>query len=121
MQKPKKKYLTPEEYLALEEKSEYKSEYYQGEIFAFSGASLNHNQIVLNISTLLHQKYKKHSCRVFSNDLRLSIESKDLFTYPVIMLLCDKPKFYSYRADTVTNPLIIFEVLSESTKNYDSG
>lgn len=121
MQRTKQKYYTPEEYLALEEKAEFKSEYDQGEIFAFSGASLNHNQIIQNVCSRINQQRKKHNCRVFANDLRLWIEANQLFTYPDIMIICDKPKFYSDRDDTVVNPNIIVEILSESTKNYERG
>jgi len=121
MPQPAIKYLTPEEYLALEEAAEFKSEYYQGEIFNMAGASFNHNQIILNVSSHLHQKQKNHKCRVAMNDLRLWVEANDLFTYPDILVICDKPQFYTDRNDTITNPKIIIEVLSESTKNYDRG
>lgn len=121
MQKLAKKYYTPEEYLELEEAAEYKSEYYQGEIFAMSGASFNHNQIVLNVSTQLHQGQKNHNCRVAMSDLRLWVKEKDLYTYPDIIVICNNPEFYQDRNDTITNPKIIIEILSESTKNYDRG
>jgi len=121
MQQPQKKYYTPEEYLELEETAEYKSEYYQGEIFAMSGASFNHNQIILNVSSPLHQGQKNHNCRVAMTDLRLWVKDMNLYTYPDIMVICNKPEFYLDRNDTITNPKIIIEVLSESTKNYDRG
>ena len=121
MQQPEIKYYTPEEYLELEETAEYKSEYYQGEIFAMSGASFNHNQIIGNVHANLHQNQKKHNCRIAMTDLRLWVKEKNLFTYPDIMVICDKPEFYPNRNDTITNPIIIIEVLSDSTKNYDRG
>jgi Uma2 family endonuclease len=119
MQKPAKKYFTVQEYLELEESAEYKSEYYKGEIFAMAGASSNHNQIIGNVYSRLHQTINKHNCRVFMSDLRLWIEQKELFTYPDIMIICDKPKFYPDRDDTVVNPLIIIEAISKSTEAYD--
>jgi len=115
------KYVSPEEYLALEEAAEFKSEYYQGEIFNMAGASINHNQIILNVISQLHQHQKNHNYRVVTNDLRLWIEAHALFTYLDIMVICAKPKFYPDRNDTITNPKIIIEVLSESTANYDRG
>ncbi|HEX9652218.1 MAG TPA: Uma2 family endonuclease [bacterium] len=121
MQKPATKYFTREEYLAREETAEYKSEYYRGEIFAMAGTSATHNRILLNLASFLNRELPKKRCDVFASDIRLQVESKDLFTYPDIMAVCDKPQFYENRNDTITNPLIIFEILSESTKNYDRG
>ncbi|MCU0644605.1 MAG: Uma2 family endonuclease [bacterium] len=116
-----KKYYTPEEYLQLEEQADYKSEYYKGEIFAMSGGSVNHNLIIGNVHASLYQKMRDSKCFAFMNDVRLWIDEKNLFTYPDIMIVCSKIEFYQDRNDTITNPLVIFEVLSESTKNYDRG
>lgn len=116
-----KKYYSPEEYLALEETADYKSEYYRGEIFAMSGGSVNHNLIIGNVHGSLYQKLRESKCFAFMNDVRLWIEEKDLFTYPDIMIVCGKIEFYPERDDTITNPIVIIEVLSESTKNYDRG
>lgn len=121
MEDPKKKYLTPEEYLAAEAVSEIKHDYYQGEIFAFAGATVNHNQIVSNLSAALHGAFQNRNCRVFSNDMRLWINSQNLFTYPDIVAICGKLEFYENRNDTITNPHLIAEVLSESTQDYDRG
>lgn len=122
MEQPaEKKYYSPEEYLALEETAEYKSEYYRGEIFAMSGGSVNHNLIIGNVHASLYPKMRDSKCFAFMNDVRLWIDEKDLFTYPDIMIVCGKIEFYPGRDDTITNPLMIFEVLCESTKNYDRG
>lgn len=121
MQKHAKKFYTIKEYLALEETSEYKNEYYHGEIFAMSGASLNHNRIVSNVNAKLNTALFDKKCEVFSNDLRIWVKSKNLFTYPDLVVLCDPPEFYPDRDDTIANPLLIIEVLSESTKSYDRG
>jgi len=115
-----KKYYSPEEYLVLEETAEFKSEYYQGEIFAMAGASVNHNQIMLNTVIKLN-KDLTDKCRIFVTDVRLWINKKELFTYPDIMIVYGKIEFYTKHDDTITNPIVIFEVLSESTKNYDRG
>ena len=121
MQNPIKKYHTPEEYLALEENAEYKSEYYAGEIFNMAGASYRHNCIVTNILSVVSGKLLNSGCRILGLDLRLWAAEKELFTYPDAMILCGEPQFYEGRNDTVLNPRVIFEVLSESTKNYDRG
>lgn len=115
-----KKYYSPEEYLALEETADYKSEYYRGEIFALAGTSVNHNQIIINTVSKLSNNLSD-KCRTFTTDVRLWIDEKDLFTYPDIMIVCGKIEFYPERDDTITNPIVIIEVLSESTKNYDRG
>jgi Uma2 family endonuclease len=119
MQEHAKKYLTPEEYLAMEETAEYKSEYYRGEIFAFAGGSANHNQIIINLIAYLAHNMQNRNCRLFTNDMKVWIEEKDLFTYPDVIVVCGKAEFYPDRDDTITNPMVIIEVLSESTENYD--
>jgi len=112
MQKPAKKYFTVEEYLKLEDSAEYKSEYYKGEIFAMAGGSINHNQIIMNVGTQLNQAHPRHKCRSFATELKLWVKEIDLFAYPDLMIICDKPQFYQARTDIILNPLIIIEVLS---------
>jgi Uma2 family endonuclease len=114
-------HYTPEEYLALEEKAEYKSEYRQGQIVALAGASVNHNRITRNISTALTNAFEAKLCEVFVSDLRLWIHQKKLFTYPDVMIVCGDLKFVKDRTDTITNPKVIIEVLSESIAAYDRG
>lgn len=119
MQKQATKYYTPEEYLAMEQAAEYRSEYYKGEIFAMPGASINHNRIVRNLSTKLDQALANSKCEAFINEIKVWIAKKDLFTYPAVIVICGKPEFYPDRDDTITNPTVVIEVLSDSTKNYD--
>jgi len=121
MEKQSYKIHTPEEYLVLEEAAEYKSEYYQGEIFAMSGGSVNHNRIVGNLHAGLLPKLSGSPCEAFMSDIRVWAEAKGVFTYPDIIIVCGDLQFYETRNDTITNPLIIFEVLSKSTENYDRG
>jgi len=118
---PLRKYRTPEEYLAAEETAEFKSEYYHGEIFALAGGTINHNRIVRNVCSRLNQALSNHKCEAFMNDLRLWVKAKDLYTYPDILVVCNKLEFYPERDDTIINPTVIIEVLSEATKNYDRG
>ena len=121
MQKFAKKRYSVDEYFALEENANYKSEFYQGEIFAMAGASINHVLIVTNLTTELNNALKNKPCKVLSNEMRLHVEANGLYTYPDLMVLCGDVKFYADRNDTVLNPLIIIEVLSDSTKDYDRG
>lgn len=121
MQKLAKKYYTPEEYLALEEAADFRSEYYQGEIFAMAGESLNHNRIAIDLCGRLNQAILNQNCEAFIENVRVWIETVKLFTYPDIVIVCGDPKFLQNRDDTIINPLIIIEVLSNSTKSYDRG
>ena len=119
MQVTEQRYYSPEEYLALEEVAEYKSEYIDGEIYPMAGGSTNHNQIALNFSTELNFAFKKLDCRVYMGDVRLWIPKKRIYTYPDVMVVIGEPEYFNNRTDTITNPKVIVEVLSKSTKEYD--
>lgn len=112
---------SPEEYLALEETADFKSEYINGQIFPMAGGSTNHNQIALNFSTELNFAFKKLDYRVFMSDVRLWIPQKRIYTYPDVMVVVGEPEYFNNHTDTITNPQVIVEVLSSSTKGYDQG
>lgn len=116
-----KPYLTPDEYLSLERQATHKSEYFQGDIFAMAGASPRHTLIVTNVAGELRAQLKKRPCTVHSTDLRVRVDSTGLFTYPDVVVVCDGPKFADDQRDTLTNPTLLVEVLSKSTKDYDRG
>lgn len=116
-----KPYLTPEEYLAIERRAEYKSEYFNGEMFAMAGASPGHVLIVTNIVAELRGQLKQRPCRVYSADLRVRVSPTGLYTYPDVIVVCGQPQFADEQKDTLLNPTLIVEVLSESTKDYDRG
>ncbi len=116
-----KKLFTIAEYLTMEAAATEKSEYYQGEIFAMSGALLPHNIVTVNTMVFLHQKLKGKNCRPFNSDLRVHIEKNTLFTYPDISVVCGKPETLDDDNFNLLNPIILIEVLSKSTKNYDRG
>jgi len=113
--------ITPEEYLALERKAEIKSEYLDGEMFAMSGATREHNRVVLNIATDLTFQFRGRSCEVFASDLRTKVARTGMYTYPDVVALCGEPQFEDEHFDTLLNPLLIIEVLSESTESYVRG
>ena len=117
---PKTRY-TPEEYLAFERSCETKHEYFNGEIFAMSGASKQHVLIVTNVVAELWSQLKRGPCEVYSTDLRVKVASTGLYIYPDVIVLCDEPQFSDEQKDTLLNPALIIEVLSESTKDYDRG
>jgi Uma2 family endonuclease len=114
-------FLTPEEYLAIERKAEYKSEYFNGEMFAMAGASEPHVSIVANVMYLLVGQLRGRPCKAYSNDLRVRVSPTGLYTYPDVVVVCGQPQFADTERDMVLNPTLIAEVLSESTKDYDRG
>ena len=116
-----KTFLTPEEYLAFERSCEAKHEYYNGEIFQMSGASSRHVLMVTNLVGELHSQLKTGPCRVYSTDLRVRVDPTGLYTYPDVIVLCEEPRFSDEQKDTLLNPALIIEVLSDSTKDYDRG
>jgi Uma2 family endonuclease len=114
-------FLTPEEYLEHERKAEYKSEYLRGEVFAMAGASPLHALIVTNLVREFSQALRSRSCNVYSSDLRVRVPPTGLFTYPDVVVVCGAAEFADDQDDTLANPTLIVEVLSESTQNYDRG
>lgn len=116
----KRKY-TIEEYLEMERYSDIKHEYFQGEVFAMSGARLPHNIIFSNLFRDIAVFLKGKSCRPFNGDLRIHIPQNTLFTYPDISIVCGDIITLNDDKYNVINPTVIIEVLSPSTKNYDRG
>jgi Uma2 family endonuclease len=116
-----KVYYTPEEYLALERQAEYKSEYFNGEIFAMTGASRRHNLVAANILASLHGQLRKRPCEVYSSDMRVKVSPTGLYTYPDVVVVCGEPSFDDQQKDTLLNPTVLVEVLSKSTASYDRG
>lgn len=115
-----KKY-TIEEYLEIEEASEEKHEYYQGEIFAMSGPKVPHGIISGNTFGLLFNKLKGKPCRPFNGEQRIHIEKNTLFTYPDIFVVCGEIETRNNDDWNILNPTVIVEILSPSTRDYDRG
>lgn len=112
-------YVTAEEYLARERAAEYKSEYYDGEIFAMAGASEPHNLIAYNISGEFYTQLKQRPCKAYSSDMRLNVSPSGLYTYPDVVVVCGEAQFEDDEFDTLLNPTLIVEVLSKSTESRD--
>jgi Uma2 family endonuclease len=119
MQLQDREYYSPTEYLELEVASEERHEYIDGLIIPMTGGLPNHNQIYLNLAGKLNYDLRKQPYRVFMTDQRLAIPQKGIYTYPDIMIIKGEIQLETGRKDTVTNPLIIIEVLSKSTSSYD--
>lgn len=110
---------TVHRYLIQETQAEYKSEYYQGEILPMAGGTPNHNRIGLNFVIAVDAALDDTPCEVFGSDVRLFIEQHAMFTYPDVMIVCGGLVYAAGRRDTIINPTVIVEVLSQSTREYD--
>ena len=121
--------MTPEEYLEIERKAEFRSEYYDGEMFGLAGASLPHNKVSSNVHVSLANQLRGKTCQVYQSDLKIKEKISELFTYPDIVVICGEPEFYDEEKDVVINPTLIMEILSKSTEvmtevlssNYTDG
>ncbi|UKO96130.1 Uma2 family endonuclease [Nostoc sp. UHCC 0870] len=112
-------FLTPEAYLQLEEKSDIKHEYIDGQVYAMAGTTDTHNTIGLNLALLIRNHLLGSECRVYFADVKARIEKRNRFYYPDMMVSCD-PK----DRETPTYkcfPKLIIEVLSNSTEAFDRG
>ena len=116
-----KRHYTPEEYLALEESAIDKSEYHDGEIIPMTGGTTNHNSIIINLIANLKFGLRGKDYRLFTSDVRLWIPLTRHYVYPDIMVIQGEPVYQGSNKTLVTNPLVIVEVLSNSTKDYDRG
>ena len=116
-----KNIISPEEYLALERESSEKSEYFDGEMFAMAGASREHNQISSNIVRLLGNDLLEKPCSVFSSDMKVKVSEIKKYTYPDIVVVCGDEQYEDENRDVLLNPLVIIEILSDSTEAYDRG
>lgn len=121
-QPQEKKLMTPAEYLEMERTSlDIKHEFYGGEVFAMVGAGRNHNRINVNLTKKLGINFETNSahCEVFSNDMRVKIENG--YVYPDLVISCGNAEFEDNEFDTLTNPVVIIEILSDSTEAFDRG
>ncbi len=114
-----KKHYTTDEYLTLEEKATEKHEYRDGEIVFMTGGTTNHNQIALNFCRKFPLTIKNQDYYIYINDVRLWIAQYRVYTYPDVMVIKGKPIYEGTGTINVTNPLIIVEILSKSTQDYD--
>lgn len=116
-----KTYYTPEEYLELEERAEFRSEYRDGEIVPMTGGTTNHNKISLNLAASLKIALRRQKYEVYIADVRLWIPKYRQHTYPDLMVIQGEPVYTGTSTTTVMNPSLLAEVLSKSTQNYDQG
>lgn len=113
--------LSPEEYLALERKAEFKSEYMDGVVYAFAGASKRHNLIVANTIISLGGQLKGRPCNVYPSDLKVRVPNSKQFFYPDVSVVCGDDEFGDDERDVLLNPTLIVEVSSDTTAAFDRG
>lgn len=113
-------HYTLEEYLELERATRAKHEFYRGEIFAMGAANEAHNLIVMNTGAELRQRLRGKPCRVYPSDMRVKVSPTGLYTYPDVVVVCGQPQF-EQPGETLLNPTLLVEVLSESSEAYDRG
>lgn len=114
---------TIEEYLAMESQAQEKHEYYNGKVVRMSGGTDLHNEIAANIIAALKVvlKKKKEIYKLYTSDMKIQIEAFQHFVYPDAVVICKRPQFYKDRRDVIINPMLIVEVLSPTTEDYDRG
>lgn len=112
--------ISIEEYLAFERSSQEKHEYYKGDVFAMSGAGRRHNILFSNLFGEILIQLKGKSCHPFGSDMRLHIPENTLFTYPDISIYCGTISD-GLEEDNAINPVVLIEILSPSTRDYDRG
>ncbi len=112
---------TPQQYVQLERASQIRHQFYGGEIFAMTGASRAHNLIAGKIFRRLSEQFDGRPCEAYQSDMRVKVAASGLYTYPDVVATCEHPQFEDEVLDTLLNPQLIVEVLSDSTENYDRG
>ena len=109
------------DYLALEEASNTKHEFLNGEIYAMAGGTPEYSALAAAVTISLGGQLRGRPCRVYSSDLRVRVSATGLATYPDVTVACGSLERDPESADTVTNPLLVVEVTSKSTEAYDRG
>lgn len=113
--------VTPDEYLAAERLSDYRSEYLDGGVYPMTGGSVNHIQISINLITELGAQLRARPCRVLGVDLKVRLPDSRKFFYPDVVAVCGELQFHDGRRDVILNPDLVVEVLSPSTEAFDRG
>lgn len=115
------KRISVEEYLRLEEAAETKHEYVGGDVIAMAGATREHNEIVANLIREIGNHLKEKDCAIYPSDFRVTTPAARSYFYPDAAVVCGNLQMQPHVFDTLQNPVIIFEVMSEGTENNDRG
>lgn len=113
-------WISPDDYLEMELRSEFRNEYFDGVIYAMAGTSANHIRIVMNLGGELRNQLRGGPCEAFATELRVKRKDRRLYAYPDLVIACNELDLEKYKGlETLANPVVIFEVLSPSTERYD--
>jgi len=110
---------TVAEYLEIDRQSEFKNEYFDGQIYMMAGASPNHNLILTSLGSALYVRLRGKGCSVYGSDMRVKVKATESYAYPDLTLVCGRALYEQSRPATLLNPKIIFEILSPSTVRRD--
>ena len=118
---PKRKY-TIEEYIELLKNSEERFEYFDGELFSMAGGKIAHGEIASNVHYALRNRLRNRQCRVYNGEVALKVPAAPPLRYPDVSVVCATPIIEDFHGfDMLVNPVLIVEVLSDSTSDYDLG
>ncbi len=118
---PKYNFISPKEYLEMERASDEKHEYFDGQVYNMSGASLKHNKISVNLTIQIGKFLEDSDCNVLTENMRTTNSDRSAYMYPDVTIVCGKEELEDDKFDTLLNPSVIFEILSPSTQNVDKG
>lgn len=121
MSLPRTSFFTPAEYVAFERTTDARHEYLDGHVYAMAGESIEHSRICVNVAAELRAQLRGGPCEALSPNMKVVTSPAGLFSYPDVVVVCGEPQFYDGRRDILTNPTVVFEVLSPSTEAYDRG
>jgi len=110
-----------ENYLDFERVQTERHEFLDGSVYAMAGESPNHSTLCFNLNIIVGLQLRGKRCRGFSPNMKIATNEKGLYSYPDLAVVCGQPTFFDRKSDVITNPTVIFEVLSPSTENYDRG
>ncbi|MBT4836856.1 MAG: Uma2 family endonuclease [Methylococcales bacterium] len=113
--------MKAEDYLIFERSSELRHEFVDGAIFSMAGASKKHNQISSNLVRMIGNDLLKKPCNIYSSDMRVKNKNVEKYSYPDVVVSCYDENFEDEEEDTLLNPIMIIEILSDSTEAYDRG
>lgn len=112
---------SPDEYIVRERAAEFRSEFIDGQLVAMAGASRAHSLISINLGREVSAALREQECETYDSNMRVKVANTGLYTYPDLTIACGRPEFEDGELDTLTNPSVIFEILSSSTEAYDRG
>lgn len=118
---PKYNFISPKEYLEMERASDEKHEYFDGQVYNMSGASLKHIKISVNLTIQIGKFLEDSDCNVLTENMRTTNSDRSAYMYPDVTIVCGKEELEDDKFDTLLNPSVIFEILSPSTQNVDKG